>query len=97
MVGITVVAALYLAHRRGRLGSAAAVLLAISGVASSLVLAAIQTDYRDAGGFVDCWPDCTAFQDAVQVALLLTWSLFAIGVVAALGAVAQRTRAKRTL
>ena len=97
MVAIAVVAALYVAHRRGRLGWAAVVLLAISGVASSLVLAATQTDYRDADGFVDCWPHCTAFQEAVKVALLLTWSLFGIGVVAAVVAIDQRRRAKRAL
>ena len=97
VVAIAVVAALFLSHRRGRLGWAAVVLLAISGVASSLVLAAIQTDYRDADGFVDCWPHCTAFQEAVQVTLFLTQSLFAIGVVAAVVAIDQRRRAKRAL
>jgi hypothetical protein len=26
---------------------------------------AIETDYRDADGFVDCWPSCSAFQEVV--------------------------------
>ena len=31
---------------------------------------AVETDYRDADGFVDCWPGCTVFQDAVRLGFL---------------------------
>lgn len=30
----------------------------------------VSTDYRDADGFFDCWPDCTPWQDAVLGVIL---------------------------
>jgi hypothetical protein len=31
---------------------------------------AVNTDWRDADGFVDCWPNCSAYQDASGAILL---------------------------
>jgi hypothetical protein len=31
---------------------------------------AVYTDWRDADGFVDCWPNCSAYQDASGAILL---------------------------
>ena len=66
-----VVALLYAAHRRGPLLPAGVVLFAGAAVAFGLSYVAIATDYRDADGYVDCWPDCTAIQDAVSFGFFL--------------------------
>jgi hypothetical protein len=56
---------LYGASRLHRLGIA--LVITAFGVASLWLLteAAIRTDYRDADGYGDCWPHCTALQDSV--------------------------------
>ncbi|HEY4621920.1 MAG TPA: hypothetical protein VIG93_09485 [Gaiellaceae bacterium] len=56
---------LYVAWRRRRLASTFIVVTIGSALLWGLAFAAIWTDYRDADGFVDCWPYCTAFQVAV--------------------------------
>ncbi len=58
-------ALLLFSRRQGRLGPmflAAVVLLA---AAWALAAAAQATDFRDADGFVDCWPSCSLLQQAV--------------------------------
>ena len=70
--------------RRGRLG------WAFLGITVALVglwlaaAAAVRSDYRDADGYIDCWPSCSALQDGVGIALW--WSPIAfvvLGVIAA--------------
>lgn len=87
---------LALARRRGRLPSGMAILLMLLAVMWLVALAAVQTDFRDADGFVDCWPGCSFLQDATGVAL---FGLPVIALVAVLGWVAlsvlDRRRATR--
>ena len=60
-------AAVYVGWRRGRfaltVGIVSAALLVLWGLSGL----AVETDYRDADGLVDCWPSCSAFQDAVRL------------------------------
>ena len=41
---------------------------------------AIATDFRDADGFIDCWPHCSALQEAVGIGV--TWIPILMGVLA---------------
>lgn len=91
-------ALVYLGWRRGRLGrtlvAVGAGLLGLWGLSAL----AVETDYRDADGFVDCWPSCTAFQDAVRIGFLGVLPAL-VGVVLLAGALlvigARRERAAR--
>ncbi len=56
--------------RRGRLFLTATLLMGSLAVAWGLAAIAVRTDYRDADGFVDCWPYCSPFQDGVAITLL---------------------------
>jgi len=60
---------LFIAWRRGRLARTFVAITVVLAAAWGLALAAIWTDYRDADGFVDCWPSCSQFQNAVEWAL----------------------------
>ena len=72
------------AWRRGRLGLTFLALAPLVAAAWLLARAAVRADYRDADGYVDCWPSCTLLQDSVGLAI---WYgpvlLIALGVVAA--------------
>jgi hypothetical protein len=68
---VALAALLYWAHRRGRLLAASLVVFTLAAVASGLAYAVFETGYRDADGTVDCWPDCTAVQDATGYGLFL--------------------------
>jgi hypothetical protein len=59
---------LFIAWRRGRLARMFVAVTVVLVVAWGLALAAIWTDYRDADGFVDCWPSCSHFHRAVASA-----------------------------
>lgn len=66
-----VFAVLLLAWKRGRLWPA---LLAVNAVLAGtwgLAAVAMRTDYRDADGWIDCWPACTLLQDGVGTVLVL--------------------------
>ncbi len=56
------------------------------GVAWVLAVLAVATDYRDADGFIDCWPYCSMLQDAVGKVL---WVAPFAGLVVILAAVAD--------
>jgi hypothetical protein len=85
--------ALYVGWRRRRfLRAFAAVAVALLGLWGASLLA-IETDYRDGDGFVDCWPGCTAYQDAVGFAFL--FPLAALVLVTAASAVAVAVSALR--
>jgi hypothetical protein len=62
---LVLIACLVVAERRGRLLTACAGILAALGTAWGLALVAVENDYRDADGFVDCWPYCSPLQEAV--------------------------------
>lgn len=66
------------AWKRGRLAVAFGLLTIVLGIVWGLALAAIWTDYRDADGFVDCWPSCSRFQDGVEWAFWFTPVLFVV-------------------
>jgi hypothetical protein len=62
----------YAGWRRERFELAfAGAVVALLGVWGASALA-IETDYRDADGYMDCWPSCTAYHHAVGVAFWLT-------------------------
>lgn len=49
-------------------GREVAVLAALAIVLAAYVLSAvaIEADYRDADGYMDCWPSCTGLQELVR-------------------------------
>jgi hypothetical protein len=72
-------------HRPFIAFAAAAAITAATWVA---VKAAISSDYRDADGYGDCWPNCTLLQNGVgtmNVLAPLTLILLAVALVAFLG------------
>jgi hypothetical protein len=54
------------AYRRGVLLAVAAAVFLFACIASGLAYWAAATDYRDADGLGDCWPNCSAIQDATR-------------------------------
>jgi hypothetical protein len=84
LVLAVLVALLVAANRRRRLRSAFAAVTVV--LVSTWVLAwlAVRADYRDADGFIDCWPSCSVLQDSVGGTLFLAPLLWiTLGVVAA--------------
>jgi hypothetical protein len=78
-------------HRRLGLAFLTETIVFIAGW--SLARAAVESDYRDADGYVDCWPSCTVLQDAVKLALLIGPLLWVgLAVVAAVLVAAYRRR-----
>jgi hypothetical protein len=69
VVVVAVIAGLVVAARLGQLFLASAGTLAALAGMWVLALLAVRADYRDADGFIDCWPDCTAVHNAVGAAL----------------------------
>lgn len=69
---------LFIAWRRERLARAFVAVTAVLVVAWGAALAAIWTDYRDADGFVDCWPSCSHFQHAVASAFWYGPAIFVV-------------------
>jgi hypothetical protein len=63
-------------------------IVAIALLATLYVVAIlfIETDYRDADGFTDCWPSCSAFQEAVGLVLWLGGGLLVLSGVFCLAA-----------
>jgi hypothetical protein len=93
---VLLAAALVLAWRRGRLGIAFLAVTFFLGCAWTLSKIAIDHDYRDADGYVDCWPSCTPLQNAVALGLFfapIAW--FALGVLAAVLAALTGPRGRR--
>jgi hypothetical protein len=56
--------------RHDRIRSTLAACVFALGVLWLTTLAAVRTDWRDADGFVDCWPGCTLYQDATGAVLI---------------------------
>jgi hypothetical protein len=92
VVGILV--ALLAANRHGHLLAAALPTLLLLAIAWAIAKVAQDADYRDADGWVDCWPSCSRVQHAVGVSLwigpLVGLLIVAVVVVAT---VIRRTRA----
>jgi hypothetical protein len=62
-------AALVAGARRGRLASAALTAAAVVAGLWLLAVLATSTGWRDADGWVDCYPSCSALQDATGTTL----------------------------
>ncbi len=62
------------------------------GALDLLAWAAIATDFRDADGFIDCWPDCTFLQNAVLAAVFWVPLVMTALVVLAVAYVAVTSR-----
>jgi hypothetical protein len=95
LVTAGLVALLIAASRRGRLFITATTLVLSVAVAWILAAAAVRTDYRDADGFVDCWPSCSAFQDGVAITLFFGPPMAVLVVVASAILVPLERRRKR--
>jgi hypothetical protein len=82
-------ALLYIAWRRRRLAVAFIAVTVVMALLWALAYTAISKDYRDADGWVDCWPRCSAFQNAVGGTFILGPAAFVVlGIFAAiLGAI----------
>jgi hypothetical protein len=82
VVAVVLLAALGLvvAYRRRELLAASWLVLVFGAVAFLLAFLAIGTDYRDADGFFDCWPNCTALQDTVGIAFFTGPAIAFLGV-----------------
>jgi hypothetical protein len=80
------------AYRRGVLLAVTAAVFLLACVASGLAYWAAATDYRDADGFVDCWPNCTAIQDATGWGVFLAPIVGLIAGITTLAALVIRRR-----
>lgn len=69
LVTLGLLAGLFAAHRRRHLPAASITALLALAVAWVLAKLAYAADYRDADGYVDCWPSCSALQQAVAAGL----------------------------
>lgn len=69
LVAIGILAALLAAHRRGHLLATAVPVLMLLALAWVLAWIAQDTHYRNADGWIDCWPSCSPLQHAVGVSL----------------------------
>ena len=57
-------------RRRHRHSGNALLVIAVAAAAVwTLAAVAVQTGYRDADGFLDCWPNCTTIQHAAKGSL----------------------------
>ena len=87
---------LVFAWRRGRLGTASAVLLVLAVVAWAAGFAAITSDFHDADGFADCRDACTVMHRVAVLGFVappLLISVAAAGMVLALLSRGRRRRA----
>jgi hypothetical protein len=64
--------------------------VAVAGLATAFVIAVvlIAHDYRDADGWVDCWPHCSTLQTGVGVAFIWGGALLVVAGLVSLGALA---------
>jgi hypothetical protein len=65
LIGITS-SAVWNGYRR-RLGRNVLLGLTLLAALWALAALAVSTDWRDADGYVDCWPNCSPLQDTVGV------------------------------
>ena len=75
--------------RRGKLWLFVAGVTLALGAAWAVAKELVRRDWRDADGYIDCWPNCSAVQDGVALAIwvgpvLLVVLIVAAGVLAAI-------------
>lgn len=69
VIFVVLAALLEVARRRHRLRTALVAIALAAGTLWIGAFVAIRTDYHDADGAIDCWPNCTPLQESVSVAL----------------------------
>lgn len=94
-VVVAVAALLYIAHRRDHLVPFALALLALATGAFAFAYAANETRWRDADGWADCWPSCTAIQEATRWGLFLSPGILLVVAFALVFGGVSRRRSKR--
>ena len=82
-----------LAGWSGRLAFVLAIALLVLAWLTAAVL--FGADYRDADGFMDCWPGCTLWQDTVGIVIFVSPVLFVCVMVGRLAAWLIRGRINR--
>jgi hypothetical protein len=85
---------LYFGWRRRRLAAAFLAGTAVIALLWMLAFAAIRSDYRDADGWIDCWPHCTVLQDTVGTVYVFGPAAFVVLAVA-VGFLALITRRRQ--
>jgi NADH:ubiquinone oxidoreductase subunit 6 (subunit J) len=78
-----------------RLGTACLITVAFLAILWILANQAIETDWHDADGFIDCWPHCTAHQKAIQAVFWLAPVTAGLLLVVALVSAIVRARSQR--
>jgi hypothetical protein len=90
LVALLAVAAVGAGWRGAPVAAVAAATLAAAWLAAAVLFAG---DYRDADGFMDCWPSCTAVQDTVGFAIFVLPAMFVLVLLGSLaGWMARRGR-----
>lgn len=84
-------ATMALAGTRQRLAAGVALCVVALGAVWFASFAAVRADWRDADGFVDCWPNCTVYQDACGAILVGSPAVLVVWLAAA-GLVVWRRR-----
>jgi hypothetical protein len=79
------------AGARHRLAAGVALCIVALGAVWFASFAAVRSDWRDADGFVDCWPHCSVYQDACGAVLVGSPAVLVVWLAAA-GLVAWRRR-----
>jgi hypothetical protein len=82
-------------YRNRRLARNAVIWLAILAALWVLAAVAISTDWRDADGYVDCWPHCMRVQQTVGVLFWIAPVAAALTAISALVASLARRRQRR--
>jgi hypothetical protein len=84
------------AWTRGRLGVAAVLVFVLAATAWAFDFAAISSGYRGADGFAACLDDCTGVHFSAAVGFLAPPLLISMSALAALIALGQRRRERRS-
>ena len=96
MVSVLVVAALIaglaVAARHGHLLVASTATVMVMAGMWLLAVLAVRADYRDADGFIDCWPSCTAVHNAVGATLFYGPVAAVLVLIASAALLARRIR-----
>jgi hypothetical protein len=69
VVSLGLLLTLFIASRRGHMLPASVAILLLLLAGWVLAKLAYDADYHDADGYVDCWPSCSALQQAVAAGL----------------------------
>jgi len=87
LVALLGVGAVLAGWRGGPVAIVAGGALVLGWMAAAVVTVA---DPRNSGGFMDCWPRCTAWQDGVGFVVFVVPALFVVLLLASLAGYAAR-------